>query len=310
MKNTTSLAKTESNRRNALLSTGPKTNEGKQITKWNALKHGILSREAVITAGDGRESQLEFDEMLAGLVDNFRPVGAVEEMLVDKIAVSYWRLRRAVRCEVGEIRKQTDLFHTEREAEATRVPEPPLIPELPGPAYEQLVQSPAGIEHLLRILAELRRDVRKHGEFSESASKKMLEAFAGDQIAVDLAYYSAFIPERGREEALEDWDVDGEPPTPEECRKAILRIISWQTKQLKRRLPEVRARDRLRAESHLARLSLPPDHVSERIRRYETAIERSLYRAIHELQRLQSARIGHNVPDPFVLHVDTASDSE
>jgi hypothetical protein len=49
------------NRKNALLSTGPKTERGKCAVFGNAITHGILAREVVITAGDGEESQEEFD---------------------------------------------------------------------------------------------------------------------------------------------------------------------------------------------------------------------------------------------------------
>ena len=38
--------------------------------------------------------------------------------------------------------------------------------------------------------------------------------------------------------------------------------------------------------------------------RYETTLERSLYKALHELQRLQAARQGHAVPPPEVVDVD------
>jgi hypothetical protein len=38
--------------------------------------------------------------------------------------------------------------------------------------------------------------------------------------------------------------------------------------------------------------------------RYETQIERSFYRALHELQRLQAARQGERVPPPLVADVD------
>jgi hypothetical protein len=40
--------------------------------------------------------------------------------------------------------------------------------------------------------------------------------------------------------------------------------------------------------------------------RYEASIERSLYRAIHELQRLQAARQGHVVPPPQSIDLDVA----
>src|SRR5947208_744595 len=38
--------------------------------------------------------------------------------------------------------------------------------------------------------------------------------------------------------------------------------------------------------------------------RYETSIERALYHALHELQRLQAARAGQAVPPPLAVDVD------
>jgi hypothetical protein len=43
-----------------------------------------------------------------------------------------------------------------------------------------------------------------------------------------------------------------------------------------------------------------------KLSRYETAIERSFYRALHELQRLQAARAGANVPLPMAVDVEVA----
>ena len=40
--------------------------------------------------------------------------------------------------------------------------------------------------------------------------------------------------------------------------------------------------------------------------RYEATIERSLYKALHELQRLQAARRGNTVPPPEVLDLDVS----
>jgi hypothetical protein len=45
---------------------------------------------------------------MAGLWADFRPQRAVEEMLVERIAICYWRLRRCLRAERGEIRKALD----------------------------------------------------------------------------------------------------------------------------------------------------------------------------------------------------------
>jgi hypothetical protein len=43
-----------------------------------------------------------------------------------------------------------------------------------------------------------------------------------------------------------------------------------------------------------------------KLSRYETAIERGFYRALHELQRLQAARAGANVPLPMTVDVEVA----
>ena len=48
-----------------------------------------------------------------------------------------------------------------------------------------------------------------------------------------------------------------------------------------------------------------------KLSRYETAIERSLYKALHELQRLQAARrAGGSAPPPAVIDVDVSGVSE
>src|SRR3990172_3062800 len=94
-----SLRKLEANRKNALRSTGPRTPQGKNTVRWNALKHGLLAKEIVIPAGAGRENAADFHNLLAQLRAHLAPAGVLEEVLVEKIAVCYWRLRRVLRAE-------------------------------------------------------------------------------------------------------------------------------------------------------------------------------------------------------------------
>ena len=102
------------NRKNALRSTGPKTERGKRLVSRNAITHGILAREVVIGAGDGEESREEFQAFTASLREHYEPVGPIEGMLVEKIAVSLWRLARTIRAENGEIRKRLDTLSMDR----------------------------------------------------------------------------------------------------------------------------------------------------------------------------------------------------
>jgi hypothetical protein len=99
----TSPKQLEANRQNAQRSTGPRTPAGKARVKFNALKHGLLAKSVVLPIRSRSEKRSHFDALLAQLIDQLKPVGILEDMLVEKIAVSYWRLRRALRAEAGEI---------------------------------------------------------------------------------------------------------------------------------------------------------------------------------------------------------------
>src|SRR5918997_3885490 len=85
------------NRRNALKSTGPKTPEGKAAVRLNAKQHGLLSREALLP-GEDEQALKELDETLRA---ELRPVGELENLLVDRVIPAHWRLRRLGRVEAG-----------------------------------------------------------------------------------------------------------------------------------------------------------------------------------------------------------------
>ena len=89
MEKKTSQKKIESNQRNALKSTGPKTITGKKAVRRNAVKHGILSKEALIRDGEGRESAKEFNTLFAELSQELQPKGALEYMLVEKKSFAF-----------------------------------------------------------------------------------------------------------------------------------------------------------------------------------------------------------------------------
>lgn len=82
----------EANRRNGRKG-GPKTPEGKAVSRMNALKHGIF--KTAFTEADNAELATAHDE----LVEHIRPVGPVEHILVDKLAHVYLKLRRCARAE-------------------------------------------------------------------------------------------------------------------------------------------------------------------------------------------------------------------
>jgi hypothetical protein len=93
----TSFRQIEANRRNALKSTGPKTEFGKQASRCNAVRHG-LTAETVIGAMEDAEDYKAFE---AALTADYDAQSAVERELVLRLASTLWRLRRATTIETG-----------------------------------------------------------------------------------------------------------------------------------------------------------------------------------------------------------------
>jgi len=70
--------------------TGPAEGNGTELTRFNALRHGILSRYTVLPW----EDEGEYAALVASLVEEHAPQGPTEEHLVEEIAGILWRKRR------------------------------------------------------------------------------------------------------------------------------------------------------------------------------------------------------------------------
>ena len=101
--------KLEANHQNAQLSTGPKTDAGKKHSRMNALKHGLLASTVLFAKGSD-EDPVQFAELLCALDQRLAPVGRLEEMMVEKIAVCWWRQKRALKLDtvMGPVGEYSD----------------------------------------------------------------------------------------------------------------------------------------------------------------------------------------------------------
>jgi len=91
-------AQIRANRLNSQKSTGPHTSEGKAAVSQNAVKHGLLARQTVISS----ESQADFDLYRQQMLAELAPASPMESMLAERIVSLSWRLKRA-----GRIQNQT-----------------------------------------------------------------------------------------------------------------------------------------------------------------------------------------------------------
>ena len=94
----TSFRQIEANRRNAQLSTGPVTDEGKGRSRQNAVRHDGLTAETVIDALEDADDYAAFE---MAVTTDYDAQSAVERELVLRLASLLWRLRRATAIESG-----------------------------------------------------------------------------------------------------------------------------------------------------------------------------------------------------------------
>jgi hypothetical protein len=290
----------EANRRNALKSTGPRTPEGKARSSRNAITHGILAQEVLIRAGDGAEDPAELEALLEQFRNDLRPVGVLEEMLVERIAACYWRLRRAQRFEVGAIRERLD--------ECNRRPEDPGTQEL----ERDLLRAKAGAACAILFTAWVHQ--RKRLTFPD-----VCEALGGAWGEAARVYGVTDV--EGFRSPLQIWlfmaKVGATKLTGKRLRARMLAVgrdiikhVCGFVDKFAAKLDEARRYDGLAQERAALVHALPNEADINKLIRYETMINRQLDRAVYQLERLQRARQGDHVPAPVALDVNIAGVKE
>ena len=284
----TSEKQEQANAQNAQLSTGPVTTEGKAVVARNAVKHGIFARDLVINAGDGREDEMEYHELLDELKKDLAPVGRMEMLLVEKIAVNYWRLRRLVRFETGEIRERLDDF---RES---------ALRSHYSSSYDS--QEPPKLEYYNY------NDEISDAEYKEQLYKVAGMTSSGFDLMEDKAALEYVLYWRMDREEVEFAEEDYE-----EAKKYVAALSPQMKGKLKKEMLEEAEQvlfemgevrtwwvrfDRIQRAK-----SLPGEKDLNNVIRYENSLERSIFRNLAALKTLQEnrAKAGDDEDDLFEL---------
>src|SRR3954468_4288938 len=89
------------NRANARKSTGPRSVKGKARSRHNATKHGLRGElppeltPRYVCLEDAYSRMQSFPKMRRAFKEDLRPRGAAEQFMVERLAHTAWRLRRA-----------------------------------------------------------------------------------------------------------------------------------------------------------------------------------------------------------------------
>jgi len=266
-----SAEKIDANRRNSQLSTGPKTDVGKQASRMNALKHALLAKEVVITRGDNKEDEWAFAQLLEDVRADRQPIGVVQELEVQKIALCYWRKKRAIRYEHGAIRQQRTGDLREREQRHREK----ALHAYGSFASDGVASSQGIIQSLIDRWAQVKQEILE-GQLSLESLDLVGEMFPD------------CVEEPG-ETGVEDEGAEA-PPEYHLHEHELRKGIDAELRRLSRLRQKAERTERLALDARIRTAAVPHLVVVENLVRYETSNDRELDRTLKRLERLQERR--------------------
>jgi hypothetical protein len=283
---------------------------GKAVSARNAVKHGIFTAAPILS---GIESVDDWDKHRDDVLKSIAPVGYLEELLTMRLAILSWRLWRVVRYEAevstaAVSRTEADMekryeYSSEKPLEPAGAPEKSrdasvvikTLKALPKTPNGQSLDRESAVTTLWALSRELPDDhesLSVPGIPDEDAEFDTFDQWTAGLLRKAIEVYAAAA--RMTVEALlykcissaytESIEAD------EEERDRVERAQRWKL---------------LLDRENCSRTLLEPE-VLDKVARYETGLERSFFRTLHEIQRLQAARTGAVVSPPAAIDVDMA----
>ncbi len=266
---------TARNRRNAQFSTGPRSREGKANSRWNALRNRLWIRECLIPMGQGKENRQHLMNILSTFRRDFDVCGIAEELLVERLAVLYWKISRHERAEVGEIRLGLDFA---RDRVMTQWAE-----DFDNPDSD--IRTP-----FIRHFRQLQSDLQQLGRIETMVRKGRLYA---DKLGVILKAMRTVGAKMMLMNVIPHADGRELSPT---LRAQILASIRQSEQYLHRAADSYGEHGMtelaMRVEAESARCHAPDTARAGYLMRREAALDAQFNRTLRQLERLQSARGG------------------
>lgn len=247
------------------------TDSGYQAVRYNAVKHGVLSRSTVLP----HEDTAEFAQLLTELFEEHRPAGATEAHLVEELAGIIWRKRRVLLAEGARI----------NEGLKSVLSSPKTLVPAAAPLETGLSGAHMDLACLLNATAERIVELKHEAEVDLAATRKA---------AAILAKGGPNAYERARRALLPGsrdwWDVQVSEEEYPGTVEGLAEFISESLQPLcVGMVQQVRHVAAIKAQTLGAGLQA---HRLENLNRYETHLDRKFERTLAMLLKLKELRGG------------------
>lgn len=259
--------KRAANRKNAQKSTGPKTKAGKRWSRGNAIKHGFFVQEMPLKRYPFYEDSDILGRIFQELVNHFQPVGPLEQIHVEMIAACCWKMRRLQIAETATIKVATLREETAIRYTPFRKSRSVAIGSAFIKANEKARESGYVDDALVKTILEFMSDVELRTNFVVANQKvrdlsTQRDADSSSNAPRKKAQSALFCSLRALQKDCDTWEE-------------ALAVSAHQDQ-----------------EPHYAQNLLPSSDMLDSLLRYQSVVDRRLYRTIAELERLQRQRLG------------------
>ena len=280
---------------------GPATQEGKEVVRWNATRHGIRSPAPVIP---GVEKYEDWEEHRDGVLESLQHEGHLETVLAERVALLLWRLNRVTRYEMETITLSQEKMEDDL-ADKRRFRSYLLGPSHPEDV-RNAVQDARRVQRIVKQFPRMPDDKRLSGPDAAGIIELVWRGVDEDVEAEEVNLPEEVPEWAGLDGDMYEWD-GWTVSLVRECISSIASAAKEDEQELLEAATETARLDIITAraaaegvEQDLARMSrerlLPDDKTLDKVARYEAHLSRGLYKAMHELEALQTRRAGGAVP--------------
>jgi len=283
--------------------TGPRTERGKSRSRHNAIKHAIFSKVVVLK----RESQGDFDAFHNALREDYQPKGAQEEILVNVLAVLWWRLLRTWAAETAEI--QSGMEFLEWDANERNRQDAARLPQLScNGGLIRWIANPEALQGCLNLLEDLKASLNHEGfnaKFDKATLTKLYGSREerGDTESWQKTLFDSYLAWLNASKGSDEEREQNGCASPQKCKENFLEDVNEEIRRLEGYRKEHVTIRAFKLELESLRRSVPEGPRMDQLLRYETTIFREIGHIQNQLERLQRVRLGQQVPPPISLNV-------
>lgn len=244
---------------------------GYKTARFNAMKHGILSRLVVLAHEDAGE----FADLLAALIEEHQPTGITERHLIEELAAVIWRKRRVLLAEGAKI----------NEGLKNAMSSPKMIIPSAVPFQRGLSGENADLPDLLTATPEEIAKDQRNAELDLAATWKAAAILRKGGLNAYAKARRALIPE-----SRDWWDEHVEEKSYPATAEGLAQFIRETLEPICIRMEmEARFTPAIKAQTLGEGLQA---HRLEQLNRYETHLDRKFERTLAMLLKLKELRGG------------------